>query len=261
MKIIKLPVPIFTDPIIKECEILKPTTGVIMETKKVIDTGDHFLALKKFLEGSILIKDSQEKTKQLVGELSIQSAEYLAIQVMLLHYPEDDGIEGIYQCPRCGQEKICECVDDIDNRDFISELEVTYLEEKIEITKDINIELIDRKTGNILLEVNSLTMRFPVLKDYIQAANKVGHRNDVDTQKNVYVSCITKLNGEEITREDRNKYGNKIIEKLDPRDMNYFAKQILEYGMNTYVTKVCNHCGKEWKTKINTSNFFVSALQ
>ena len=239
MKTIKLPVPIFTDPVITECEILKPTTGVIMETKKVVDTGDYFLGLKKFLSGSILIKDSVEKTKQLVGEIPIQTAEYLAVQIMLLHYPEDDGVEGVYICPRCGEHKICESKEDIDTRDFISELDVNMFDGNEENTKDVKVELIDKKTNNIILEVSSLSMRFPLLRDYIESANKVGYQNEVDIQKNVYVKCLTKLNGSEITKEDRNRYGIKIIEKTEPKDLNYFAREISKYGLQTLIQKIC----------------------
>lgn len=263
MKNIRLPIPIFTNPPVKECEILKPTTGVIMETRKIVDTGNHFLALKKFLSGSLLIGDNPERTKRLVGELSLQSAEYLATQIMLLQYPDDDGVEGVYNCPRCGTQKICEIKDDIDTRDFINDLEIVYYEEdeEIPITKDIDVELINKKNGNTILQVNSLSLRRPLLKDYIEQANKHGYNNEVDIQKAVYVSCITHLNGNEIEREEKKLYGTKIIEKMNPHDLNYFAKEILKYGMQSDIEKVCIKCGKEWKTKINTLNFFVSALQ
>jgi len=262
MKNIRLPIPIFTNPPIYEVEIIKPTTGVIMDTRKVADTGDNFLALKKFLSGTILINDDKEKTKRLVGELSIQSAEYLAIQVMLLQYPEDDGVEGIYTCPLCGTSKISKFEDDVDTRDFISDLSIEYYEEdtEINIKKDIDIELLNKKNGNIILTVNSLSMRIPLLKDYIEMSNKLGYQNDVDIQKSVYVQCITNLNGAEFTREEKKLYGNKIIEKMNPRDLNYFAKEILQYGIQSDIDKVCTKCGKKWKAKINTLNFFVSAL-
>lgn len=263
MKIIKLPVPIFLEKPITECEIMRPSTGVIMQTKKVMETGNYFLALKKFLAGTILIDDDPEKTNRLVGELPVQTAEYLAINVILLEFPDDDGVEGVYICPRCGEQKICECVDGIDTRNFISELPVNYFSENDnqEITKDVDIELLDKRTKKILLEVSSITMRFPILKDFIEAVNVVGVNNETDIQKKVYVNCITKMNNTEFTREQKNRYGTKIIDNMSIRNLNHFADEIVKFGMATVIDQVCLKCGKKWKVRLNTSNFFALALQ
>lgn len=258
-----LPVPIFLANRVTKCEIIKPSVGVLMDTKKIVDRGDYFSALKKFLSSTVIFEDNTEKTLRLIGELPIQSAEYLTIQIMLLEYPDDDGIEGVYICPRCGTQKISECRDDIDNRDFISDLEITYFEEKDnpEITKDVNVNIIDKKTDNPLFTVTSITMRHPKLNDYIEAVNKVGFIEDIEIQKFIYLKCITKINNEENIKDVKNKYGQKIIYKLSNKELNYFASEINKYGMNTKVEKNCLSCGKKWETTINTSNFFVGALQ
>jgi hypothetical protein len=262
MKTISFPVPIFIKPQITECSIIPPTTGVIMQTKKVIETGNYFTALQKFLTGTIIIDNDKEKTKRLVLDLPIQTAEYLSIEVMLLQYQDDDGVEGIYYCPRCGKKKICEATDEYDTRDFISELEINYYTKELnEITNKLHVELRERKTGHVVLETQNITMRLPILKDYIEAANKVGYSNHIDIQNEVFIKTITKVNGEEFTKEKRNRYGKKIIEKSNPRELNQFSREINSYGLMRNITKNCNNCGKQWKAEISTNNFFVSALQ
>lgn len=263
MKLLKLPVPIFMENSeVLECQITKPSSGTLLETRKIINTGDYFLALKKFLSETILFDDDKEKTLRLVGELPMNSAEYLTIQVLLLHHP-DDAVEGVYYCPRCHTQKICEDKDGIDTSDKISELDVVYFgdSDSKEITKDVEVVLTDKKTGNTVFDCRSITMRFPKLKDFIESANKVGYEDEVEIQKQVYLQCVTKINNEEIDKKTKNIYLQKILYKLDPRNLNYFGSYINKFGMKKEVEKVCLKCSKKWDATINTSNFFDSALQ
>jgi len=262
---LKLPIPLYVDQIkYTEVEITKPIADVMFKTKKTIDSGDYFSGMKTFLEGCVVtvgnISD-KDHIKRLLAEMPINSAEYLAMQIMLLEYPEDDGVEGIYRCPRCGTDKIAELKDEIDTRDFISDLNVNNYDGDNEITMDVEeVVITNKSTKEILLSVNSLSLRFPVFKDFIEAAHKVGYQNGVDIQKEVYIKCIIKVDGKEIDNKIRNKYGSKIIGKLSNKDLNKFGRKINEYGLDNKVDKVCNHCNKQWKATINTTNFFVSAL-
>lgn len=267
MKDLKLPIPIFIgEDKIFNVSIKKPTSETIFETKKMIDLNEYFKALKRFITGcleKVNDKTDKEYIKRVITELSINSAEYLAIQIMLLQYPDDDKVEGVYNCPRCGQQKICELKDDIDTRDSISELNVNYYEGENQITIDLEeqVRIADKNGTSLIPDTTSITFRFPTLKDGIEASAKVGNKNYTEIQKELYRNTLVKLNNTDAERDILNKYGAIIINKTLAEDLNKIGKQTRKYGLDNKVKKVCNDCSKEWFAQINSSNFFVSALQ
>ena len=268
----EIPIP-FTSKgkIYRRVEIKKPSPAVLADTKKIADEGNYYFAMQTFISGcieSLEADDGDQVTskdiiRQVVGDMPFRSADYLSIQ-MMLKYDGDDGIEGVYECPRCHKKMISEVNEKlgIDNRDFISELQVKKLEgEPDEITIELD-QSVDISFGEMNDTIRNMTFRHPNLKDCNRAWSIIGSKDQVRYQLQVYVEAMTKLNGKEVDNTFRKRFGLYIFEKLDVKtDINKITNALTQYGMETKVKKHCRECGKEWLAAINTANFFVSGLQ
>lgn len=266
------------DKVYTDCEIEKPKASVIADTKKNIDeTGDSFSSMRIMLNGCVASFSSldgnviSDKTsiKSLVPKMPLKVAEHLTLNMVMLHYADDDGIEGVYDCPRCGTQHISEIIEKdgmiIDTRDRISQLPVVYCDiPNMEITQDfVSPVLIENKAnGNILYDIQSVTVGMPTLENAITAYAKVGSRDVVRLQFAIYVEALRKINGEQIDSKFKNSYGMFVFENIRDakKDLGGLADQINKYGVDKKITKTCKKCGKVWKAVINTSNFFVSEL-
>lgn len=256
-----------------DIEIKKPSGAVIADTQKIVKTGDLFSAIKTFISGCVVgigdISDKQQ-IKNLVGQMPYRSAETVALKIMAEYYPDDDGIEGVYRCPRCGDKIIAELKEQdgmkIDTRDFISMLPIGYMETP-EYTIDIELSepVILRNTlnGEIILTVNSFAMQYPTIENCINAYNKQGLDDDVRLQYVMYAEAIKSINGQPVDQRWINSYGLPLFEGMkDVRsDIGTITEKIRQYGIQTTVPKKCRSCGKEWRASVNTANFFASALE
>jgi hypothetical protein len=250
------------------CEIENPSGAVIADTKKLFDEGKMFNAFHRFLSGCITMLETDEgekiedrqKITTITRDMKQKSAEKLVIDI-LLHYDANDGIEGVYSCPRCHEKIICEQSIDMDTRDFISELEVVYYEEDDYFSFELDecYNLTDRK-GNIITSISQLGFRHITVTDCIQAYARYGQHDRVRMQYDLYVRALTKLNNETIDETWRKRYGMIFFERYNNKDINIIAKEMNRYGLQTKVGKVCYKCGKEFKVHVNTANFFDSAL-
>jgi len=262
MQKIKLPIPlIYNDLKITDAEINKPKTKTLKDTKRASKTRNFFLALKTFLTSTVKLTEDKEKSDRLITELPQRTAELIALKVLLLQFPEDDKVEGIYTCPRCRNQIICEFNDGFDNRDSISELNINYFDkDQLEFTSELNVIIKDKKSNNVILDIKNITMRFPLLKDFIEVVSFIGNDDPYEIQNKVFEKCIIKLNNTEFTKKERNLYATKIIDESDPDELEAFSSYFNSFGLIEYVNKVCLNCGKKFKTKLNTANFFDSAL-
>jgi predicted RNA-binding Zn-ribbon protein involved in translation (DUF1610 family) len=181
---------------------------------------------------------------------------------MLLRHSED-GVEGVYYCPRCGQKVICEAKKEngeivSDTRDFIKQLSVTFADGLVNIFYKFN-EPIEIKTtdGRVLEIIESFTMRHPTLSDCMAAVKKVDKRDELRQQFQIYVECLVEINGQVTDNKFRNNYGLLMFDKADlDTDVYEISKLVNQYGMDKRVDRTCPNCGKEWKSILNTSNFF-----
>lgn len=135
----KLAVPIFLDDkIYNYIEIKKPKTGIFTVAYEMAQKGNIFMAMKELISGCIEsitsidgeIIDNKLQIKNIVGHMSYISAEAVALKIMA-QINEDDVIEGVYPCPRCGKKIVTEYNKDmeIDTRDRISDLDVKVMDE------------------------------------------------------------------------------------------------------------------------------------
>ena len=268
----------FNGKVYDSCGIDKPKASVIADTKKNIDeTGDAFSAMRILLNGCISAFNSTDGNvvsdkiaiKSLVPKLPLKTAEHLTMSMVVKHYADDDGIEGVYPCPRCGVQNIAEIVETdgmtIDTRDHISALGVTYCDfPDLEITQEFTTPVLieNAATKDVLYDIQSIVLKIPTLENAISAYAKIGSRDMVRLQFAMYVEALYKVNGESVDSKFKNSFGMALFNNVeDPRkDLGELADQINKYGVDKRVDKTCKKCGKVWRAAVNTSNFFVSGV-
>jgi hypothetical protein len=276
----KFPIPLkINDVLYHSCDIDAPTPGVLADTKKVADTGDRFNSTLVFLAGCIksIVSETAEiseriQLKSALRKLPFRSGEVIALK-SILQVHDDDGIEGIYPCPRCNHRVVSQIVSEngetiSDTRDFIRNLDIEYMQDyeetfDIQLTKPTYIingktgePMVDMKT-NLQIGMSALKMKHPTLGHCIEAQAKQGSSDDMRLQYRIYVEAITEIDGMEIDRPYRDKYGMMLFEKIpDIKDIGEISKRVHTYGIASKVKKICPSCGKEWMARVNTSNFF-----
>ena len=255
------------------CEIKRPKGRVLADTKKIYENGNLFLAMHHFIASCIteladengnFIND-QRQIKEITREMKQKTAEKLAIDIML-KFDSDDYVEGIYNCPRCKNQIICEKTLDFDTRDRIADLNICSYDKEndyfeIELSEPFIIK--DNK-GQILEEfeqINTLGFRHNTINDVIDAYARYGMHDKTRMQYLLYVKALKTINGHEIDEIYRKTWGLYFFEEYDViEDINKIAREMNKYGLDTSVEKLCNKCGKVFRTHLNTSNFFGSAL-
>lgn len=270
----KLPIPISSNGnFYSEIEINRPKTGIIADAQGLLDTGDVFSAIARFISGSTdsisgegNTEEVPDRIKTLTRRMPYRSAEYISMMILLLLNEEDDGIEGAYICPRCGCQIIAELDEqnDIDTRDRISELPVTFMDEPKEtFTVSLNEPVLIKNQQNdeVLYTVEELEIVHPTLENCIHAYRKHGAKDSVRRQLAIYSEAMVKINDEEVDNKLRNLWGMFIFENLDSStDIQTIGNEVSKYGMETSVGKDCPNCKKHFEAPINTSNFFASGL-
>lgn len=267
-----LPIPIFrNDKIYTTVDIQKPRTGIITKAyDAAVYKGLNFKAMLEFVSGCIeaihsLGGESESdatKIKRICGMMASVSAEAVALKVMGL-INEDDYIEGVYICPRCG-EKIITGDDGItDTRDKVSDLDIINMEEEFENSIFVQlsepVKIKEQRTGEILESIENFEVRYPTLNDCMNAEE--GQKNEMVIALRIYCNAIQKVNGLETTRQWKGIYGMLVMNKVYPKDLSIISRALSKYGIQKTKQRLCKECGKTWEAPLNTSNFFVSGLQ
>jgi hypothetical protein len=269
----KIPIPIFDgNSIYTDCEIKKPKGGDLATAQEVLQQGESFRAIAAFLEGGINSFSGEKgevvdrgQIKGLIKRLPYRSAEFLCLKILLLLGTED-GIEAIYQCPRCKKSLIAELnqLTGVDTRNFISEFTINNMEDitptfRIALTESIDI--IDKRDGTLLDSYMAIDLQWPTLEHAMRASAKFGDSQAIRRQYAIYTEALTKINDEIVTEKIRNQWGMYIFEHMDTRtDLKAVSDMIQKYGVDQTVKKHCPACGKDWSAVVDTSNFFVSGL-
>jgi enterochelin esterase-like enzyme len=77
----------------------------------------------------------------------------------------------------------------------------------------------------------------------------------------MYIDSLKTVNGEEVSQKWRGEWGMFFFENMNARDRRRLFSEINKYGMEQAVPVTCPQCGKHWKARVNTANFFESALR
>ena len=275
----KLPVPIFVGGRkYTECEYLPPTGGVLANVSKVGRSRDYFSALRTFLIGCIklfmdadgnIVEDSIQ-LKSLISKMPTRTADSLSSIILVENNDGEDSIEGIYSCPRCGtkiiaEEKVLDGMT-IDTCDHVSDLKTGYYEgETDEISVELSKPVIFYNENNkeVLREINSFKMRFPTLEDGINAFMKYGGKDEVRLQFQMFVNALISVDDEPVDTKWKNSWGMMMFENIKSvkKDLGQITGVIKQYGLNPEVEKHCTDCEKDFMVTVNTTSFFVRALQ
>lgn len=275
----KLPIPIFyKENIHKEVQIDEPESGVLANAHKISQTGDHFssslsmlIGIVKSIAGENGLIEEKNLIKPILYKMPWNTAEFLLEEAMLLMDPEAEYIEGMYTCDRngCGyiqyaERKVLEDDVVIDTRDSIHNLQVTYYEGDInnihiQLTKPTTI--INEIDKSVLAEIDNFDMIFPTIENCITAFAKYGGADRTRLRFGIWLEAITKVNGEYVDNRWKNSYGMFFLDHIKKAfDLKEIAKETQKYGRTPYVTKRCPKCNKIFKSVINKTGFFDSAL-
>lgn len=267
-----LPIPIFyKGNKYSNVEFDIPTADTLANVSDAIEQqGNVFQANRIFLIGCITQIDDiidKNELKILISKIPSKSAEYLIIQILLKAKPEMDKISGVYS-HICGNKIISDYKFDdgieIDTRDSISSLKVNYYKDdvnEIEIIFSEPLQIKDNETNEVIENILSMTFQFPTIEHCINAFQKKGGNSNTRLQYAIYLEALIKVNGNDLANNYKHIYGDMAIKKINIVDLEKLAKKINFYGINPVIEKFCPHCGVNFKALINTSNFFVSALQ
>lgn len=253
----------------------KPSGKGIADAKEASDTNPYII-MKKLVSGCI-VSIEQDEGKSItdrvaivsaLGKMSVKNLEYLAQEIMIDYYDGDDGVEGVYFCPRCNTKKISEIktIDGmkIDTRDFISDLKVNFMESPDEIIFNTEFEKgIEIKTRDGEDLVLNIDMEIPTVDSMIEAVTEEGLKNEYKLQYSLWSKSIKKVNGVIVDKKWQRTCGKQIFNNSQEvvKDMRKIANYINKFGINERISKTCDSCGKVWQPLINTRNFFDSALQ
>ncbi len=266
--VIQLAIPVFyNDDIFTHVEIQEPSPATLADTQKEIEkTGNYFKAIHVFLSGSIMsyhgksIIDNKQQIYAITRLMPYTTASMLALDV-LVDLNDDDFFEGVYHCPRCGYKIICEKAGDEDTRDAISSLHRTYMEEH---SNRFGVDLIKHATlvkGEETEEITSIALHYPTLSDTIAAFSKIPTSDPVTRQYQIYVEAIELINGEAKPDAWKANFGLLTIQHVSIKDIRKIGNEVRRYGVDEHIEKTCSECGKVFRARVNTANFFVSALQ
>jgi uncharacterized Zn finger protein (UPF0148 family) len=260
--------------IYKEIEFKKLETDIIAQTYDTMKNNNYYLAMRVFVAGCTesiknetdIITD-QVAIKSALSKMSHKNLEYFVNEILTNYFDGDDYVEGLYICPLCGQQKYAEKKNDdgieIDTRDRIQYLKVNFMDDSSDNEFEINFQnSIILKSANTEEEINSIKMRISTLEDVINAYNLVGDRNEFILQLAIYANSLIVVNGIKIEKSWKNSYGLLLFKKINSREiLQEISKNMNKYGVNPRIEKHCNKCGKVWQPYLDTTNFFVSALQ
>ncbi len=264
----ELAIPIIrNDKVYNAVEIDEPDTDVIAKAYEYAQKGLIFKAIYEFVAGCIESISGDEmvtekkQIKRICGMMPYVSAEVIALEVLILMH-ENDYIEGVYPCPRCGDEVITGNDGITDTRDRIKDLERVKMEGLetsifVELKKSVKIK--NTRTGEILEEIFSFEIRHPTLNDFVLAEN--GQTNDVIIQSRAYCNALQKVNGKDIDTTWKSKFGMLLMRKSKATSKFVITQEMKKYGIQKNKERTCMRCSKVWEAPVNTSNFFVSGLQ
>jgi hypothetical protein len=251
-----------------EATLGKITGGALADAQAAAEGGDYFKAVLALLAVVVaevidekgVAETDRAQVKTIVREMPSIDAEYLSTEALSLSGGEDY-IEGIYRCPRPGCDG--EIISEGDGADKISDLETVYAEEPdepIDMSLASPVRIVNTRTGALLVDVTTLVLRQPVVRDYIRAFSKVGMKDQLRYQYAAYAEAILLVNEEKVDDKWRNTWGSFVFEKMERADLSEVGRRIRSKGLQTRLPKTCPKCGKRWDAEVSTAGFFASKV-
>lgn len=264
----KIPVPFLAsgNRLVVTAELDRPKGGVIADAKRVADGGDLYSSILTFLAGTVSqlegpegAIEGQANIRQALRSIPYQSSDFLALHALALT-GVDDKIETYCRCPRCKKQ-----IQDQGVR--LQDLEIKFYEPHDGETEprpvvrlQYPVEITNRKTGEILLRVEEVKLRYPCLEDCIVSFRAVGMADQMRLQYRIWLEAIEAVNGEAVDAKWRNEIGVMIFDRMDIVDLKAISASLREYGMAQTVKIRCPSCGKEFEQGVSTADFFAYGL-
>jgi hypothetical protein len=258
--LVKLPKPFMYENIeYNEAEISIITGGAIAEAQKFVENNPYKAMLTIISKSIDSIEGQKDRTKinEVISKMPYKSSEHLLVKI-IMQEADTDKIEGVYKCPVCGEKKYCIG----EQADHLSDLKIKTLNDindLIEISLEPAIS-INEEDENIK-DIFSITLNYPSLENCINAYEKIGGKNETKLQFAIYTEALMGINGNEIDRKIRTRWGNYIFENMSRPELIKIGETVNNYGIETEIMKTCKECGQEWQQVINTANFFALALR
>lgn len=257
----KLPVPFeFAGKTYAEAELRRPTGGLLADTRKAADRQEIYEALITFVAGCTESLDGQADRAQLrvlAREMPYPSAEYLAIQALVLAGVDDD-IEGVYECPRCHHKVTVEA----GGEDRISNLDLRVAPAPVVVQHHLEAPVvIVGRDEEELFRLESIELTPPTLGALSRAYGKYGFADQIRLQFAAYVESAVRVNGQAPEPRWRTVWGMMAFERMDSADVNAITRSLRSLGLDNTVSRMCPRCGKEWRAEVDTAGFFASGLR
>lgn len=266
-----LPIPIFrNEKLYNAVDFDEPDGDVIIKARNAVEKDLYYKAIYEFMAGSIeaMYEQSGEpitdksRIKRLCLMMPYVSADTIVFQIISMMKGDDDYIEGVYSCPRCGKKIITGNDGMIDTRDRISALPINIMQDYndsilVELQKAVKIK--NAQTGEVLEEIFNFSLRHPVMNDFINAEN--GQTNELEIQYRAYRNALQEVNNKEIDQKWKSVYGLMVLKKAKATRMSIINEEMKKWGIQAYKERTCMNCEKVWKAPLNIWNFFVSGLQ
>ncbi len=254
---------LYKDYTLTDIEIMKPKAGVIADTQEEFQNNTPYHGIHKLISGSTVSISNDEKTidnrSEIISatkQLAYQAAEQVALQIML-SVNKNDKIETMNECPRCGHKYISE------DEGLLQDLPVIYLEEYKTLLFELeeSVQIKNKATGEIIEDITTFEMRYPTLNDCITGLMRTRSSGTIKSQYSIYACSITSVNSKEIDSIWQKTWGEWFINNLPFDTLKEIGRAMQKYGYDMFVDQICIKCHKQFKSSVNTSNFFESGLQ
>ena len=275
---VRLPVAIWEgEQVWTDAELRAPSPATIANTVDAFEKGTYrgvvtlLAGCVTAFEGGGQREADRNRIAALVRKMPYASAEPLGIYALLENDP-DDGIEGVYDCPRCGKGRvICEHVsDEEDTRDHIRSLPVMCqvadpIRDKpvrtFAFTLSAPVQLTEQSAaGDPPMIASSFMIRYPTLGDCIEGEAQTPGKASMRQEISIRAIGVEIINGEPMSPGALGTLARTMIEGMPKGDFRRLGEQLGRYGIASMVKKTCPVCAKVFDVRVVTSNFFASAL-
>ena len=249
---VALPIPFQGDnKLIDTVDMEAPKPIDIANLEEGAQNGRPYAGMIKYLQGIVNIPKHQ------VSSIPFRSAEYVIVQ-SIKSISETQTLEGVYTCPRCSTQIICEG----DDADQINDIEISFAGGEslisLELNQPVHLDIKSSNKSKTHDTISSLTFRYPTLRDCDRAGKNGG--TPMEQNLRIYAQAIQEVNGEAVSEAWKSGFGWAVMKQLSLKDARKLFKAGELYGMDTGKQRVCPGCGKKWKEPLNIADFFSSAL-
>lgn len=229
---------------IEDVELREMSGADLAEVRRLADNGDiysSFLSFATSCTKSLGGVEDRSQIREMYRNATFDTVYAVAVFGMALTRGVFK-IEGMYKC-KCGAV--------VDHTgDFSDPLPTYESEDANNITVDAHVSISDKKSGDVVLSTEKLTMRLPVMDDLIKAYRKYPD-DESQMQFEVYKNCLVAVDGNPYKETG---YGDLIFKKMSYGELAAVSKALNRSFGKTEC--VCMKCKRRWKADLDLGRFF-----